>query len=107
MLGFAFVERTLAAMFYGAGRTEMERATGESLIKEARVAGWLTDEEFVSLNKARRLRNPLMHFRAPLHEELPEVRSFKENREPHEVVESDAKHILESMFRLLAQNAVG
>lgn len=107
VLGFAYVERTLAAMFYGSGRNDLQRATSEKLFKEARGAGWLTEAELAIFEKARRLRNPLLHFRTPLHEELPEARSFKEDREPNEVVEGDAKQILEVVFRLVARNAVG
>jgi hypothetical protein len=79
----------------------------EMLFKEARSAGWLSESDLAAFDKARRLRNPLIHFRAPLHEDLPESRSFREEREPHEVVETDAKQILEVVFRLVARNAVG
>lgn len=107
VLGFAHVERTLAAMFYGSVRNDLQRATSEKLFKEAQCAGWLSESDLATFEKARRLRNPLVHFRVPLHEDLPESRSFKEDRDPYEVVESDAKQILEVVFRLVAQNAVG
>lgn len=107
VLGFAFVERTLAAMHYGSGRNDLHRATSEKLFKEARSAGWLTESDLAAFEKARRLRNPLVHFRVPLHDDLPESRSFKEDCEPYEVVETDAKQILEVVFRLVARNGVG
>lgn len=105
ILGFAFVERTLAAMFYGAGRNDLERATSERLFKEAVAVGWLNDHELQVFENARRLRNPLVHFRPPLHKELPETRSAHSDRHPNEVVEGDAKLILEVVFRLVARNA--
>jgi len=107
ILGFAYVERTLAAMFYGAGRNDLQRATSEGLFQEAHAAGWLTEQELEAFDKARRLRNPLVHFRKPLHKDLPEFRAIQEERRPYEVIEDDAKHILMVVFHLVAQNAVG
>jgi hypothetical protein len=68
---------------------------------------WISEEEFDLFEKVRKLRNPLTHFRTPMHEELPDFRAFCEGSEPHEVVEGDAKQILELVFRLVERNAVG
>jgi hypothetical protein len=35
ILGFAFIDRTLAAMFYASGRNDLERATSKRLFQEA------------------------------------------------------------------------
>ncbi len=106
ILGFAYVERTLAAMFYGAGRNDLQRATSDVLFAEANAVGWLEEEEIEAFDKARRLRNPLVHFRKPMHKDLPEFRAIQEEREPYEIIEDDAKHILQVMFRLVKENAV-
>lgn len=107
-LGFPFVERTLAAMFYVSGRDRLAKyGKSEKLFKEALKEGWIDEEEYESLEKARRVRNPLPHFRTPLHEELPESRALRQESEPHEVVEEDAKQILEVVFRLVERNAAG
>jgi len=105
MTGFAYVERTLSAMFYGAGRNDLQRATSERLFEEARKIGWLNDAELDAFNKVRRLRNPLVHFRRPLHPEQPEIRAVVSGADPYEIVESDAQHILEVAFQLVARNA--
>ena len=105
ILGFAFVERTLAAMFYGAGRNDLQRATSEVLFLEGHTAGWLTEQELEAFDKARCLRNPLVHFRKPGHKDSPEFRGVSDDRHPYEVVEDDAKHILGVMFRLVQRNA--
>lgn len=105
VLGFAFVERTLAAMFYAAGRNDLKRATSERLFQEALRVGWLTSEEIERFEDARKLRNPLVHFRTPMHEDLPEWRSFHQDKEPYEVIEHDAKQILQVVFRLVQRNA--
>jgi hypothetical protein len=107
ILGFAFVERTVAAMFYASGRDDLERANSKKLFQEAQYEGWIKEEELDLFEEARKLRNPLTHFRTPMHEELPESRAFHRESEPHEVVETDARHILEVAFRLVERNAAG
>lgn len=106
LLGFAYAEHSLAALLYGAGRDDVERARSEKLFQEARRTGWLTDDELAALEKARQLRNALTHFRRPLDRSLPEFRSLAEDRAPYEVLESDARYVLEAAFRLLAKQAV-
>jgi hypothetical protein len=107
ILGFAFVERTLAAMFYASGRDNLERANSKKLFQAAQDEGWISEEEFDHFEKVRKLRNPLTHFRTPMHEELPESRAFHRESEPLEVVEADARQILEAGFRLVERNAAG
>jgi hypothetical protein len=63
--------------------------------------------EFALFEEARKLRNPLTHFNTPMHEELPESRALREGAEPYDVVEDDAKQILEVVFRLVERNAAG
>lgn len=104
-LGFAFIERTLAAMFYAAGRHDLERATSQRLIAEAVTAGWLRHEDAQAFEKSRLLRNPLVHFRAPGHNELPVSRALRSGLRPYAVVETDAQVVLEAMFRLVSMNA--
>jgi hypothetical protein len=107
ILGFAFVERTLAAMFYVSGQDRLAKSgKSKKLFEEALSEGWINDEELQLFERARSLRNPLIHFRTPMHEELPESRASREGTEPHEVVEGDARHILEVAFRLVERNAV-
>jgi len=107
VLGFAFVERTLAAMQFAAGRNDLQRATSAQLFKEARNSGWLGEEDLKVFEKARERRNPLVHFRKSLHKDLLEWSSCTEECEPYEIVEADAKIILSAVFRLVARNAVG
>lgn len=105
VLGFSFVDRTLAAMFYAAGRNDLERASSERLLIEARNLHWLSEEEVEAFDRARRLRNPLVHFRRPLHHDLPERRSLEEEKDPYDIIEGDARHVIHVMFRLLERNA--
>ena len=65
VLGVAFIERILAAKFYASGRDDLERAGGQSLLREARQCGWITDAEFDQFDRVRQLRNHSVHFRRP------------------------------------------
>ena len=53
-LGFAFIEHTLAAMFFASGRHDLERANVSKILKEACKLGWLSNEEYQNLIKAKR-----------------------------------------------------
>ncbi|MFQ5853840.1 MAG: hypothetical protein ACE5JU_25050 [Candidatus Binatia bacterium] len=106
VLSLAFVERTLAALFYANGRDDLERANIRTLLREARNANWVTDEEFGALERARTLRNPVAHFRRPLHEGTIEYRAVQENEIPYAIIEQDARHAITVVMNLLAKNAV-
>lgn len=106
ILGVAFVERVLAARFYAAGRDDLERAGGQILLREARTSGWISGEEFERLDRVRQLRNPIVHFRRPLERGTIELRAVETDTHPEELVESDAKEVLASVFRILQGSAV-
>ena len=61
LLGLAYVERTLAALFYGAGRNDLERASFARLLKEARKARLISEAEFEDLERIRESRNSYAH----------------------------------------------
>lgn len=105
-LGFAFVEHTLAAMFYGAGRNDLERASASALFREAVAVGWLSVEEHDWLESARQVRNPVTHFRRPLQEDTIEHRSVAQNELPYSILEEDARHVMIAVMSLLAKGAV-
>ncbi len=106
VVGLAFVERTLAAKFYAAGRNDLQRATAQQLFDEAHKVGWLTQSELAAFEAARDLRNPLTHYRRPMHDDLPEMRAFGQRLHTSELLESDARAVLEAAFRLIALHAV-
>ena len=106
VLGVAFVEHTLAAQFYASGRNDLERVGGKSLLGEARQSGWITESEYYELDRIRQLRNPLVHFRRPLHPTTIEHRVVQQNREPEQILEDDARRVLSAAFRILAKAAV-
>lgn len=106
VLGVAFAEHTLAALFYASGRNDLERASASVLLREALDAGWLSPEEHDWLDHARKFRNPVTHFRRPLHASTIEHRSVTENELPYSILEEDARHVMRAAMRLLAKWAV-
>jgi hypothetical protein len=105
VLGLSFIEHTLAAMFYAVGRSDLERVSISILLREALLAGWITQTEFDSLDRAREIRNPVTHFRRPLHEDKVEYRAVTQNELPYTIIEDDARQVMESVFHLLGKTA--
>jgi hypothetical protein len=105
MLGLAYIERTLGALFYAGGRTDLQRASVARLFLEARNSGWLSEIEFAELEEIRTLRNPFAHFRRPLASGTIEVRAIEGNELPYSIIETDARNVLAAVLRILARNA--
>lgn len=106
LLGFAFIEMTLAAWFYMAGRNDLERATVSKLLSEAKDAGWLTEDEYRRIEDIRCKRNPVTHFRAPLSENSIECRALNANDHPYAVIEQDARDVMTTVMHILGRNVV-
>ena len=105
VLGMSYIEHTLAAMFYTVGRDDLERANISTLLREAVTAGWITQDEYQHLNKAREIRNPVTHFRRPLRDDTIECRAMTQNELPYTVIEEDARYVIEIALHLLGRNA--
>jgi hypothetical protein len=106
VLGAAFIERIFAAKFYGAGRDDLERASARDLFDEAFKNDLISATERDALQNVRTLRNPLVHFRRPLHKDSLEVRAVHGSTHPDDVLENDAREILLAAFRVLGKQAV-
>lgn len=101
ILGFAFIERVLAAQLYGSGRSDLERASGHNLLKEALERNFISEEEFQQFDAVRRLRNPMAHFRRPYSPDTFEYRAVQQDTHPYQIVQSDAEKILKSVLHVL------
>lgn len=106
VLGLAFIERTLAAEFYAAGRNDLERSSISNLLREAQKVQWLSEEEYDAFDRSRRVRNLVTHFRHPGHHENIEHRMVEENGYPYTVIEQDARTIVASIMHMVGRNAV-
>jgi hypothetical protein len=104
VVGLSYIERTLAAEFYALGRDDLERANISKLLQEALEYDMLTQIEVDNLNKIRKIRNLVSHFRRPGTEESIEYRSIIQSELPYEVIEQDARHVMEVVFRILQKN---
>jgi hypothetical protein len=89
------------ACFYGIGRNDLERAGIAELAKEALKMGWITKEDFEAIERAREYRNPVTHFRRPGHDRRIETRAFTHGFLPYEIIENDARHVIQTVFHLL------
>ena len=106
VLGMAFIEQVLAARFYGHGRSDLERAQGESLLQEARENGWITETEHRQLKRIRQHRNRVMHYRRPLSPESIEGRSIEAERKPEGTLEDDARDVIAVVYAILAKSTI-
>ncbi len=106
VLGLAFIERTLAAEFYAAGRNDLERSSFSGLLREAKNARWLNDKEYEAFDHTRRIRNPVTHFRHPGHRENIEHRMVEENEYPYTMIEQDARTIVAAVMHMVGRSAV-
>src|ERR1051326_8153291 len=102
ILGLAFIEVSLGGAFYGAGRNDLQKAGIAELSKEALQSGWLSEDDYEAIEKIRRYRNPITHFRPPGHDDRVEARAFySQTANTYEIIEQDARKVMETVFRLL------
>jgi len=106
ILGFAFIEHTLAAMFFAFGRNDLERANVSKILKEARKTGWLSNGEYQNLIEVKKIRNPIIHFRKPLHKDTIEFKAVLENKHQYDIIEEDAKYVMKVMLKLIDKNTI-
>ena len=103
MLGLAFVEMSLAGAFYGTGRNDLQRAGIKKLSHEALDCGWLTQSDYDMLERVRTLRNPVTHFRPFGDAERIETRAFQHRMDDYEVIETDAREVMQAVFHLFTK----
>ena len=103
VLGLSYIEHTLAGLFHASGRNDLKRVGITSLLKEALDYNWITQEEFDNLNHARKIRNPITHYREPGHDETVEYRADIESELPYKIIEEDAKHVMVTALKLLGK----
>ncbi len=106
LLGLAYIERTLAALFYGSGRSDLKRASLSALLKVAYSEGVIRSNEFEDMERIRKKRNSYAHFRKPLDKESVDVRALHEDEAPYKVIEQDSTAVMVTALKLVAKNAV-
>jgi hypothetical protein len=106
ILGFSLIERTVAGRLAFVDDKSGALAKSEDLLRNALERKWLKKEEHELLNELRKLRNAIFHFRDHLSETRPEVRAALNARTTEQVLEADAKRILEAAIHVLAKTAL-
>ena len=106
LLGLAYIERTLAALLYGSGRSDLERASLSALLKVAYSEGVIESNEFQDMERIREERNSYAHFRKPLHKDSVDVRALREDETPYKIIEQDSTAVMATAVKLVAKNAV-
>ena len=106
LLGLAYIERTLSALFYASGRNDLERASFSSLLNEAHSHSLINSTEFDHLERIRRKRNSYAHFRKPGHKEGIEYRSVVEDEAPYDIIEQDATDVIEAVVHIVGKNSI-
>ena len=106
VLGFSFIERSLAGRFFEVGRTDLGRAKIDNLLKEALERGWVFETEYKLLNEMRELRNSVAHFRDPADFSRPEIRAILAAKQPHSMLEDDSRQILDAAIRMLIKTSI-
>jgi hypothetical protein len=106
ILGFSLIERTVAGRLAFVG-DKAESAKSEHLLSNALERKWLGKEEYEQLDELRKsVRNPIVHFRDYLNNSRPESRAAMSARTTEQLLEADAKRILEATIRLLQKIAI-
>ena len=98
LLGIAYIERTLASLFYAEGYNKARRLGLRNLLKMAKERVWIGDGLFNAINNSRIIRNALAHFHTPTDSTTIEMRAFAAESHYYEVLESDARNIIEAML---------
>jgi hypothetical protein len=76
------------------------------LLTEARKAGQLTAMEYDAFDRARKIRNPVTHFRRPSQHENIEARMLQKDEYPCTLIEQDARIIAAAVMHMVGRNAV-
>ena len=106
LVGLAYIERTLAALFYEAGRNDLQRASLSVLLREAHAEGLIEGSEFQELEIIRNKRNTYAHFRKPGHKDNLEARAILGNEPPYDVVEQDATAVISAALHMVSKHTV-
>ena len=105
LVGLAYIERTLAAYYYAAGRNDLQRATLTDLLREAQAHGLIDRDQREDLERIRQIRNAYAHFRRPGREDGVEYRAIVDDESCYGIIERDASAVVEAALWISAQRS--
>ncbi len=103
ILGFSFIEHSLASLFFAEGEDKLERASASVLFNEALKQHLINDDEYQHLERIRKFRNPIVHFRQPGDKERIEYKSVIQSEHPYTLLEEEARFVMRIIMRLLGK----
>jgi hypothetical protein len=106
VLGFTFIERSIAGRLSHIGESVAAKGRSEQLLAEALRRGWLSQEEHSTLDGLRLNRNPLVHFKDRLEESRPEIRAIMNAKNTKELLSAEARRIVEAVFTVLKKTSL-
>jgi hypothetical protein len=102
-LGMAYIEQSFAAIYYGRGRTDLGKAGSAELFREALEGGLISHADHSRLEKIRKTRIPITHFRPPLHEDTIEGKSVRQHRHPYKIIGDDAQFVMLMVLKMVGK----
>lgn len=94
------IEQSLSQMFNASG-VNSRNWNFPQLLKEAQKENWITEEEHDSFDVLKDIRNPYVHYKNPLSKHTLMKRMIDSGEDENEVLEKDAKHALEAMYKII------
>lgn len=98
IIAATFVENALGLYFQSSDLLNPEESNSYNLIESAVQDEVITNEDAEKLHRVRQLRNPIVHYRGPIHEEAYLERYINEGEIPWKLAKEDAKKAMEGMF---------
>lgn len=106
VLGFSLIERAIAGRLFHVGDEKAAKRKSEELMVSALNKGWLSQTEFNQIGELRALRNSVVHFRGHLSMSRPGVNAAVNGQDISQMLESDARRILEAAIHVLGKTAL-
>lgn len=103
IIGASCIEHVLAALFYMTGRNDLERASIYDLLNEALNSKIITQSEYDKIEKARQIRNSIIHFRKLLDNNTIERYSVIQEEHPYIIIEENSRYVMELVIGLFAK----
>jgi len=106
VLGFTFIERSIAGRLSHIGASVAAKGRSGQLLAEALRRGWLSQEEYSTLDNLRLNRNPLVHFKDRLEVSRPEIRAIMNAKSTKELLATEARLIVQAVFTVLKKTSL-
>ena len=102
-----FVEQLLAAVIYMGGEDLSDRVSFSVVLERGRALGHVSDKDVSDIRQLIDLRNPLTHFRPPLHRSSYSVRGLGQGEQPTDLMQRDSIFAIQLAVRMLRKLSGG